>query len=258
MTEGNLDISYQISRQKIILIGDVSVGKTAIINAFLGQKFNDDYEPSIGVDFFSKTMRYKGKQIKLQIWDSAGQEKFKSLIPNYIRGSALIFLVYDVTNKKTFENLDNWINFVNNIESTTIVIVGNKIDLENERAVSKEEGEKFAEDKKLDFFEVSAKTDTNLQNMLFSSIASLPFFSSITDDKVSKEDIINDLEQENTEGLKSEVKDLATLGMSTKDIYYDLGNQKNTNVNQSESRAIALDLPESSFSEKKKKKCCKN
>ena len=99
MTEENIDTSYQMSRQKIILIGNVAVGKTSIINSLLGQKFNDEYEPSIGVDFFSKTMKYKGKTIKLQIWDSAGQEKFKSLIPNYIRGSSLIFLVYDVTNK---------------------------------------------------------------------------------------------------------------------------------------------------------------
>ena len=91
MTEENIDSSYQMSRQKIILIGNVAVGKTSIINSLLGQKFNDEYEPSIGVDFFSKTMKYKGKNIKLQIWDSAGQERFKSLIPNYIRGSSLIF-----------------------------------------------------------------------------------------------------------------------------------------------------------------------
>ena len=91
MTESSMDQSYQTNRQKIIFCGDAGVGKTSIINSIMGQKFSEEYEPSIGVDFFSKTVRYIGHLIKLQIWDSAGQEKFKSLIPNYIRGSAIIF-----------------------------------------------------------------------------------------------------------------------------------------------------------------------
>ena len=135
MNDSNMDVSYQISRQKIILTGDVAVGKTAMINSLLGSKFNDEYEPSIGVDFFSKTLKFKGKQIKLQIWDSAGQEKFRSLIPNYIRGASLIYLVYDITNKNSFNHLPDWIKFINNIENTNIVIIGNKIDLENKREV---------------------------------------------------------------------------------------------------------------------------
>ena len=155
--EANIDTSYQINKQKLILIGDVAVGKTSIINSILGQKFNDEYEPSIGVDFFSKTIKYKGKSIKLQIWDSAGQEKFKSLIPNYIRGASLIILVYDITNKSSFNNLNSWIEFINNYESTNIIICGNKIDLKDKREVSFEEGEKFSEEKKMDFFEISAK-----------------------------------------------------------------------------------------------------
>ena len=146
--EGNIDTSYQINKQKLILIGDVAVGKTSIINSFLGQKFSDEYEPSIGVDFFSKTIKYKEKNIKLQIWDSAGQEKFKSLIPNYIRGASLVILVYDISNKKSFDNLNSWIEFINNYENTNIVICGNKIDLKNKREVSLEQGKKFCEEKK--------------------------------------------------------------------------------------------------------------
>ena len=146
--EVNIDTSYQINKQKLILIGDVAVGKTSIINSFLGQKFSDEYEPSIGVDFFSKTIKYKDKAIKLQIWDSAGQEKFKSLIPNYIRGASLVILVYDISNKKSFDNLNSWIEFINTYENTNIVICGNKIDLKDKREISFEEGKKFSEEKK--------------------------------------------------------------------------------------------------------------
>ena len=199
MTEENIDSSYQMSRQKIILIGNVAVGKTSIINSLLGQKFNDEYEPSIGVDFFSKTMKYKGKNIKLQIWDSAGQERFKSLIPNYIRGSSLIFLIYDVTNKKSFEDIPTWLDFINQIETTTTVLCGNKIDLKDKREVTYEEGEKFANDKKMSFFEISAKEETNLQKMLFSSVAELPFFQNFSSERTTKEEIINDLVVENNE-----------------------------------------------------------
>lgn len=194
------DVSYQINRQKIILTGDIAVGKTSIINALLNSKFNDEYEPSIGVDFFSKTMNYKGKQIKLQIWDSAGQEKFRSLIPNYIRGASIIFLVYDITKKETFAHLPDWIKFINNIENTNIIIVGNKIDLEESREINFEEGKKFAEANNCEIFEVSAKDGTGLIEMLINSIATLPIFSMLNNDKkMTKEEIVQCLRKENYE-----------------------------------------------------------
>ncbi len=99
-TDVSLDQStYAIVRQKLVFVGDMSVGKTAIICGILGQKFKGCYESSVGVDFFSKTVKFKSKNLKLQMWDSAGQEKYKSLIPSYIRGSAIIFVVYDITSK---------------------------------------------------------------------------------------------------------------------------------------------------------------
>ena len=201
MNDSNMDVSYQISRQKIILTGDVAVGKTAMINSLLGSKFNDEYEPSIGVDFFSKTLKFKGKQIKLQIWDSAGQEKFRSLIPNYIRGASLIYLVYDITNKNSFNHLPDWIKFINNIENTNIVIIGNKIDLENNRVVSFEEGKKFAEENNYEIFEISAKEGTGLLEMMISSIASMPIFGMLNNEKMTKEEIIECLRKENYEDL---------------------------------------------------------
>jgi len=91
-------------KQKLVVVGDIAVGKTTIINSLLGQKFKDHYEPSVGVDFFTKNIKFKGKNIKLQIWDSAGQEKYRSLIKNYIRGSSIIFIIYDITSKLKFSN----------------------------------------------------------------------------------------------------------------------------------------------------------
>lgn len=98
-------------RYKAVFVGDISVGKTAIISRFNENKFRESYEvstfksklfikPSIGVDFSAKSIKFKGQTIKIQIWDSAGQEKYKSLIPSYIKGSNIIFVVYDISSKR--------------------------------------------------------------------------------------------------------------------------------------------------------------
>ena len=203
MTENSMDASYQLSRQKIIFCGDAGVGKTSIINNIMGQKFSEEYEPSIGVDFFSKTVRYKGRMIKLQIWDSAGQEKFRSLIPNYIRGSSLIFLIFDVTKKISYEHLKDWIKFIKDIENGGIIIVvGNKIDLKDSREVDKEEAEKFCKENNYDYFEVSAKDGTNVNNMLYTSVAGLPVFFSINGSNVEKDIIYKDLLKENLDSFR--------------------------------------------------------
>ena len=168
----------------------------------MGQKFSEDYEPSIGVDFFSKTIRYKGRLIKLQIWDSAGQEKFKSLIPNYIRGSSLIFLIFDVSNKLSYDHLTDWLKFITDIENNSVVVVGNKIDLKDKREVNNEDAEKFCKENKYEYFEVSAKEGTNINNMLYNSIAGLPVFNVINGESLPKENIIQDLLQENLDSFR--------------------------------------------------------
>ena len=204
MTENSMDASYQLSRQKIIFCGDAGVGKTSIINSIMGQKFSEDYEPSIGVDFFSKTIRYKGRLIKLQIWDSAGQEKFKSLIPNYIRGSSLIFLIFDVSRKLSYDHLTDWIKFITDIDNSgVIIIIGNKIDLKEKREVNNEEAEKFCKENKYDYFEVSAKEGTNIDNMLYTTVAGLPVFNAINGETLAKENIIQDLLQENLDSFRA-------------------------------------------------------
>lgn len=98
--------SISTSRYKIVFVGDVCVGKTSIMNRFIEGKFSETYDPSIGVDFHAKTIQYKDDQIKLQFWDSAGQEKYKSLIPSYVRGASLIFIVYDKSSKKFFRLIE--------------------------------------------------------------------------------------------------------------------------------------------------------
>ena len=257
MNDSSVDVSYLVNRQKIIFIGDVSVGKTSIINVLMGQKFNNEYEASIGVDFFSKTIKYKGKTIKLQIWDSAGQEKFRSLIPNYIRGSSLVFIVYDITNRKSFENLQSWIDFVNNIENSNIVILANKIDLENQRQVQTEEGQKFCTEKNYDFFEVSAKEDNNLNNMLFNSVAGLPFFLSINTDGATKEQIVDNLIKENLDSFKYQSQGMNNNADTVNCELNVIGSNNNTNeISLKENNRNELGGQEETQVIPTKKKCC--
>jgi len=98
-TDFSIDSSIITTRYKMVVLGDVAVGKTSVISKIIDNKFKTDYEPSIGVDFASKSLKFKDKYIKLQIWDTAGQEKYKSLIPSYIRGSNIIFILFDLTSK---------------------------------------------------------------------------------------------------------------------------------------------------------------
>ena len=257
MNDSSVDVSYLVNRQKIIFIGDVSVGKTSIINVLMGQKFNNEYEASIGVDFFSKTIKYKGKTIKLQIWDSAGQEKFRSLIPNYIRGSSLVFIVYDITNRKSFENLQSWIDFVNNIENSNIVILANKTDLESQRQVQTEEGQKFCTEKNYDFFEVSAKEDNNLNNMLFNSVAGLPFFLSINTDGATKEQIVDNLIKENLDSFKYQTQGMNNNADTVNCELNVIGSNNNTNeISLKENNRNELGGQEETQVIPTKKKCC--
>ena len=118
--------SVSVTRHKIIFVGDAGVGKTTIISRIMDNPFNEVYEPSIGVDFMSKSIKYRGQNIKLQMWDTAGQEKYKGLIPSYVRNSSIVFVVYDVSSKSSFDNIPKWITFIRSIENTTLVLCGNK------------------------------------------------------------------------------------------------------------------------------------
>ena len=148
--EDSVDNSISVTRHKVIFIGDENTGKTSIINRIIDNPFNDTYEVSIGIDFMSKNIRFRGQNIKIQIWDSAGQEKYKGLIPSYVRNSSIVFIVYDISSRTSFENVQNWISFVKNIEKTTMILCGNKTDLNRE--VETKEGEEVAEREGIKFF----------------------------------------------------------------------------------------------------------
>ena len=191
--DDSVDNSVSVTRHKIIFVGDAGVGKTTIIGRIMDNPFNEVYEPSIGVDFMSKNIKFRGQNVKLQMWDTAGQEKYKGLIPSYVRNSSIVFVVYDISVKSSFDNIPKWINFIKTIENTTLVLCGNKLDL-TDRQVTKEEGEALAQKEGISFFEVSAKTDENIKNMFYNVVSELPTFS---ENNPNKENLIKELMQEN-------------------------------------------------------------
>lgn len=157
---------------KLVFLGDIYVGKTSIINQFMYENFDNNYQATIGIDFLSKTLNIGDKSMRLQLWDTAGQERFRSLIPNYIRDSSAAIIVFDVTNKQTFDSIQRWVEDVRNErgDSVLIAIVANKIDKTGERSVTKEEGEAKATSLRALYKETSAKTGENVKD-LFLSIA---------------------------------------------------------------------------------------
>ena len=193
--EPSESINYSIIslRQKIIFVGDSGVGKTTLINRINNEEFKDLNESSVGIDYYSKNIKFGGEELTLQIWDTAGQEKYRGLIPTYARNAVLAFIIYDISSKKSFENLTEWINYLNSIEKMPMIICGNKIDLVDKQ-VTKEEGEEFAKKNKLVFFEVSAKTNENMNYMLYRSIAELPYFE---DKNKNKDKLTEELLKEN-------------------------------------------------------------
>ncbi|RKP20832.1 small rab-related GTPase [Rozella allomycis CSF55] len=154
---------------KILLIGDSGVGKSSILSRFISDQFlgEDMQEATIGVDFKVKNMNSGNRKVKLTIWDTAGQERFRTLTTSYYRGAHGVILVYDVTNKSTFQSLDTWYheqsNFVTN-ENAIRMIVGNKIDKESERSVIREEGVEYAKEKQALFVECSAKSSVGVED----------------------------------------------------------------------------------------------
>ena len=199
--------SVSVTRHKIIFVGDAGVGKTTLISRIMDNPFSDVYEPSIGVDFMSKSIKYRGQNIKLQMWDTAGQEKYKGLIPSYVRNSSIVFVVYDVSTKSSFDNVPKWISFIRSIENTTLVLCGNKTDLEK-REVTKEEGEAFAQKESLAFFETSAKTGDGIKQMFYSAVSDLPVFA----ENNNKESLMKELMEENgventVEGIKPQMQE---------------------------------------------------
>ena len=162
-------------------IGDSQVGKSAMTEIYLNREFSEEYLTTIGININTKDTKIiingEEKEIKVKIWDTAGQEKFKSISTQYIKNCDGILLIYAINNKKTFENIENWLNEIENKKKKNnipLVLIGNKIDLEKEREVSFQEGEKLAQIYNMEFFECSAKDKINV-NECFNCLIELIF-----------------------------------------------------------------------------------
>ena len=150
---------------KVLLLGDTTVGKTCFLMKYTDKTFQDIHMATIGLDYRLKTMKLKsGKDIKLQIWDTAGQDRFRAITKNYYKGPYGIILIYDVTNLQTFENVKNWVSQIREEAANNVVIyiAANKIDMEAERKVSRQEGESLAQELGFPFMETSAKSGINI------------------------------------------------------------------------------------------------
>ena len=159
-------------KYKLIFLGDQNVGKSSILNRFLSDTFVEEYQATIGLDFQSKNVQIDNQDVHLLLYDTAGEEKFRSLIPMYTRDANIILLVYDITNKESFENLYVWLKDLTNININEVIIciVGNKIDLNEKREVSNEEGQKYAQEHDFIFQEVSAKTGEGFSELFYKSL----------------------------------------------------------------------------------------
>ena len=174
---------------RYIIVGDMAVGKSCILLQFTDNKFRHQHELTIGVEFGGKTIEIGNKNVKIQIWDTAGQEAFQAITRTYYKG-AIGALLYDITRKDTFTHIFN----------VCIILIGNKKDFENKREVSYEEGEALAKDHKLLFLETSAKTAENVAeafNVSAKSIVEMIEKTGIDPSAPSNNIIIND---ENEEG----------------------------------------------------------
>ena len=152
---------------KIIIIGDTCVGKSNILSRYLKDEFREDSKSTVGVELGTKFVKVKGVGAKLQIWDTAGQERYKSITSSYYKGSHGCFIVYDITSESSFENVEKWYEQAQKDASkeVSIILVGNKCDLENERKVSKEKGEEKAKSLNAPFFETSALSKVNIDDI---------------------------------------------------------------------------------------------
>ena len=175
--EVKCDFDYQILPEnyskfdlsfKLIVIGDSGVGKSCLTTMATKNIFEESYSATIGFEFFTFNIKLNGKIIKLQIWDTCGQELYRSLITNFYRNSSLAIIVYNVTDRNSFENVDLWFKELrtHSNPNVKVFLIGNKIDLDDQRKVQTEEGEKYTEQYKINkFYETSAKSGFNAKLM---------------------------------------------------------------------------------------------
>ena len=160
---------------KLSVIGDSHAGKTCLLTRYTDNQFMKNYCTTIGCDFRVKSMEVEGERIRMQLWDTAGQERYRAISACFYKGTHCFIICYDVTNKSSFENIDKWVNDINNYPETKgilKVLVGCKVDLQSKRQVSKEEGMKKAKELEMNFYETSALTDEGVR-VLFEDIGKM-------------------------------------------------------------------------------------
>ena len=228
--------SYSIDdlmKLKLIVVGNQGTGKSCILNRFVNETFEENYQATIGLDFQSKNVTIHDQDVRLILYDTAGQEKFRSLIPMYIREAQIILLIYDITDKESFDSMPKWIQEVLQVKNSeaVFVLIGNKIDLEDKRQISFEEGKKFAEENNYIFQEVSAKTGDNFEKLFEVQIF---------------EGVYNKFKNEFDKREKMEYND----GNN------DQGDYENNNDNSNYNKDIKVKLGSNNNDNKKKRKRC--
>jgi len=163
--EQESDFDYTI---KLLVVGDSSVGKTNFITMFIENKFNQTYMTTSGMDLKTSSIVVKNKKIRVQLWDTAGQEKYRAITKNLFLKVQGALVVYDITNDNSFTNLKTWVKSIKEEcgKSMQMIIVGNKCDLDDERVIEKEKALEYAEEEKVEYIETSSKTGENVQKAI--------------------------------------------------------------------------------------------
>ena len=169
---------------KVMMLGDASVGKTSLTIRYISGFFLEDLKLTIGVDFYSKTTNFRGKKVKLQIWDFGGEERFRFLLSQYCKGANAAFFLYDITNTITLEHLPDWTQIVRqHAGDIPIMLIGSKLDLQEFRSVPREEGIQAAKKYNLStFVELSSKTGQNVETAF--DVMTQTLFARYTNEKI--------------------------------------------------------------------------
>ena len=207
---------------KIIIVGNSNVGKTNIVTRYVKGEFSNEYMITIGMDFLTCNLELDNKIFKLRLWDTAGSEKFRSVTRGYYSNTCYALIVYDITDDSSFNSVKQWIEDVQSFanKGTNLVLVGNKVDLNNKRKISKEEGQNLATEYGMDFYESSALTGENI-NDIFEGICQ-KVNQQIDEGKIDLNDPTNGISISEVEGNIKINKNL---------------NAKNTNIAQTHKKS---------------------
>ena len=162
--EEDTEIDYTI---KLLIVGDSSVGKSNFIYRFIENKFCQSYMTTTGIDLKTGNIDIKNKKIRVQLWDTAGQEKYRAITKNLFLKVQGVLIIYDITNENSFQNLKLWMNTIKEeCDHMEILLIGNKSDLEEQRKVKKDEAIAFAQEEKIEYMETSSKTGENIHKAI--------------------------------------------------------------------------------------------